>query len=106
MAKTSRRTPEEIEQLLMSYEQSGLSRRQYCDQQGIAVTTFDYYRHRQLKGRRVPSQALPLVRVKLKEGYPDRKGFTLVLAKDRRIESNWSCNKQDLMRLIRIVEAA
>ena len=112
MARTSRRTPEEIDQLLAGYEESGSSRRQYCDQVGIAVTTLDYYRQRQLKAGRVQRRRTGLMRVKLAgNGPPDKrepeaKGFALVLANGRRIEGNWSFAEQDLARLIRIVEAA
>ena len=112
MARTSQRTPAEIEQLLIGYEQSGLSRRQYCEKQGIAVTTFDYYRQRRLKESRGRQMASPLVRVKLSASAPlhqhqvQPEGFTVVLTKGRRIESKWCFNEQDLARLIRVLEAA
>lgn len=105
MARTSTRTPEQIERLVTGYKQSGLTRRQYCAQQGIAVATLDYYRLRRRK-----SATPPLVRVKLNNCRPQQpeqpKGFTLVLAKGRRIETGGQCNEQELARLIRIVEAA
>ena len=105
MARTSTWTPEQIERLVTGYQQSGLTRRQYCAQQGMAVATLDYYR---LRRRKAPTS--PLVRVKLADCPPPQpeqpKGFTLVLAKGRRIETTWHCNEQDLARLIRIVEAA
>ena len=41
LQRTSRRTPAEVERLLGGYEQSGLSRRQYCQLQGITVMTLD-----------------------------------------------------------------
>ena len=110
MARPSTRTPEEINQLLSGYLQSGLSRRQYCEQQGIAVTSLDYYRHRQRKAPRTPRKATPLVRVKLNNSAPSdprlHNDFTVVLSQGRRIESNWSYTEQDLARLIRTVEAA
>jgi hypothetical protein len=51
-----------------------------------------------------------LVEVRLeseRSGFDDRKakGFTLLLAKGRRIEIDWRYSEQDLARLIRIVEA-
>ena len=112
MARTSKRTPEEIEQLVAGYKQSGLSRQQYCEQQGISVATLVYYRHRQLKGPRVTQKPSSLVRVKLKAGVSvdkhKAKSFTVALANGRRIEieNNTSIVEQDLARLIRIVEAA
>lgn len=107
MAKTSTRTPQEIERLLTGYEQSGLSRQRYCERQGIPVTTLDYYRHRR-QGQRIPALEAKLVKVELKSAQSDQQeveGFILALAKGRRIESCWSYSEQDLARLIRIVEA-
>ena len=119
MARTSKRTPQEIEQLLTGYEQSNLSRRQYCEKQGISVTTFDYYRQRQLRNNRPPGprktpKTPALVRVKLTSSAPlpvqhqnQPTGFTVVLiAKGRRIENLANFNEQDLARLIRVLEAA
>ncbi len=110
MARTSGRTEQEIERLLAGYKQSGLTRRQYCDQRGIPVTTFDYYRRRREPRRRV-SASVQLVKVELaptarNADEQDMQGFTLVLAKGRRIESGWLYAEQDLARLIRIVETA
>ena len=112
MARTSRRTSAEIGQLLKGYKESGLSRRQYCEKQGIAVTTFDYYRQRERKGPGGQQKTSALVRVKLTadaalpqhQGQPE--GFTVALAKGRRIESSWGFNEQGLARLIRVLEAA
>ena len=112
MARATTRTPEEINRLLDGYANSGLTRRQYCLQQGIAVTTFDYYRQRQQKGPRTSRKASPLVRVKVQSSEPppeeaqERQAFSLVLGKGRRIESHWHFSEQDLIRLIRVVEAA
>ena len=112
MARTSTRTPAEIAQLLKGYKESGLPRRQYCEKQGIAVTTFDYYRQRQRKEPGGQQKTSALVRVKLTADAPlpqhpvHLEGFTVTLAKGRRIESSWSFNERDLARLIRVLEAA
>jgi hypothetical protein len=118
----STRSQEEIERLLKGYQESGLTRRQYCAQQGIPVTTFDYYRHRrgqQKRPRRTTAiPPTPMLRVELSDKTPSPDGevgkagaatggFTLVLAQGRRIESqHWNFHEADLARLIRIVEAA
>ena len=44
--KSDRRSVEEVERLVSGYQQSGLTRREYCLSQGIPVTTLDYYRRR------------------------------------------------------------
>jgi hypothetical protein len=113
MARTSGRSEQEIEQLLNGYEAGGLTRRQYCEQQGIAVTALDYYRRsRQERKKNKQRRSTPLVKVELTrpEDLTGTKaqqaiGFTLVLAKGRRIESGWNYAEPDLARLIRVVEA-
>lgn len=106
MARATKRTVSEIEQLITGYEQSGLSRQHYCDQQKIGVPTLDYYRRRYGKPRPAFGQ---LVKVELQDTRRiehEAKDFSLVLARGRRIETSWRYNEQDLARLIRIVEAA
>ena len=115
MARTSGRSEQEIEHLLNGFKPSGLTRRQYCEQQGIAVTTFDYYRlRRQRTTKKEHPHSTPLVKVELTKpaqasapvAQQQPGGFTLVLANSRRIESGWLYAEQELARLIRIVEAA
>jgi hypothetical protein len=101
-----KRSREEVEQLLRGYEESGLRRQEYCQQAGIPVTTFDYYRQREARkaaaGKRA---AAKLVKVKV-EGSAEqaRSVFTLVLGNGRRIETGWNFADAELSRLIRIVE--
>ena len=116
MARTSGRSEQEIEKLIKGFKPSGLTRRQYCDGQGIAVTTFDYYRRSRQEKRHRPRGSMPLVKVELtrpvvkstaqQQAKASTEGFTLVLANSRRIESGWQYADQELARLIRIVEAA
>jgi hypothetical protein len=101
----TKRTAEEIERLLQGYEDSGLSRQQYCQQEGIPVTTFDYNR---LRSRRktATQRTAGLVKVKLKAAPAQAQSvFTLTLANGRRIDSTWAFRDVDLARLIRIAEA-
>ena len=113
MARTRARSEQQIEQLLNGYKPSGLTRREYCEQQGIAVTTLDYYRRSRQEQKNKKRRSIPLVKVELakpehlpKPEPQPASGFTLVLAKGRRIESGWYYAEQELARLIRIVEAA
>ena len=102
-----RRTAEEVERLLKGYEESGLSRQEYCQREGIRVSTLDYYRQRQ-SARKAAAQrrAAGLLKVKLEAPRLQAQSlFTLVLANGRRIESVWSFSDADLARLIRIAEA-
>ena len=101
-----KRTAEEVERLVKGYEESGLSRREYCQREGMPVTTFDYYRQRSTRKVAAQRRAAGLVKVKLEAapvGAPSV--FTLMLSNGRRIESAWNFSEADLARLIRIAEA-
>jgi hypothetical protein len=101
-----KRTAEEVERLLKGYEESGLSRQVYCQREGIAVTTFDYYRQRSTRKAAAQRRAAGLLKVKLEAAPVQAQSvFSLVLANGRRIESAWSFSDADLARLIRIAEA-
>ena len=43
--KKNNRDKEQTKRLVAGYERSGLSRREYCQQTGLPITTLDYYRH-------------------------------------------------------------
>jgi len=103
-----KKTAEQVERLLKGYEESGLSRQEYSQREGIPVTTLDYYRQRSARrasGKRRAS-ASGLVKVKL-EAAPEEahRVFILTLPNGRRIESGWNFVEAELGRLIRIAEA-
>jgi hypothetical protein len=103
-----KRTAEEVERMVKGYEESGLSREEYCRREGMPVTTLDYYRQR--SARRLAAArrtgASSLVKVKLKAAPMQAPGvFTLVLGNGRRIESGWNFGDAEMARLIRIAEA-
>lgn len=103
----SRRTAEEVEQLLKGYEQSGLSREAYCRREGIRLSTLDYYRQRDTRKAAAKRRAAAgrMVEVNLQPASPEpQPGFTLVLSNGRRIESGWRFNDSDLARLVRVIE--
>jgi hypothetical protein len=96
-----RKSGEEINRLLEGYERSGLTRREYCEREGIPVTTLDYYRH-----GRARKAAARLVKVTVKGASAEPAGdFSLVLSNGRRIESGWKFGEADLARLIRVAES-
>jgi hypothetical protein len=98
MAKRRRRSRAEIAALVAGYEESGLTRRAYCKQRGIALTTLDYYRRR---GKAEPGW----VAVKV-EGEPASSTLTVVLGNGRRIEVSGDFSEAALARLVRVVEGA
>jgi hypothetical protein len=93
------RSKREICRIVEGFAKSGLTRREYCAKQGVAMTTLDYWRrtHRKEKPTLVP--------VAIEEGHHPPAGFALVLANGRRIESSWSFAQADLEKLIRAAEA-
>ena len=90
---------EEKRRLIEGYVASGMTRREYCAEHGIAVSTLDYWRLKEKP---------KLVRVAIQgamDSQPAGPGFTLTLGNGRRIESSWSFAEADMTRLIRAVEA-
>lgn len=100
MAKKRRRSGAEMAALVAGYEESGLTRRAYCERRGIALTTLDYYRRR--------GQAEPgWVAVELEgELASSRSTMTVVLGNGRRIEVSGDFGEAALARLVRVVEGA
>lgn len=88
----------EIRRLIEEFRSSGLTRRQFSQRHGIAVTTLDYWRHRRKSKPRLVPVAV--------EAPQAESRFVLVLANGRRIESGWDFADAEFMRLIRIAEGA
>lgn len=96
------------DQVVSDYERSGLTRREYCDRHGIAITTLGYHQRR----RRMNRAAGNLVPVTVTRALPAapvesgaQRGFALVLSNGRRIESGWNFDEVKLTELIRIAGA-
>lgn len=104
MGKETERSAE-MRRVLEEYESSGLKRREFCEQRGIALTTFDYWRREQAGKAGKPTRRPRLVAVKVVQAEP-AGNFTLMLANGRRIESSWRFADAELARLIRIAGSA
>ncbi len=78
------------------FEGSGLTRREYCERHGIAVTTLDGW-------RRGPKGKARFVEVAV-AAQASGPGFALVLTNGRRIESSWKFAEAELARLIQAAE--
>lgn len=93
-----KRTEEEVKELLRRYHARGnVTRRAFCESQGIAKSTLGYY----LRRRAIP--AVRLARVKIADESAAGVGrFALVLANGRRIE----CGPAELSQLISAAEGA
>jgi hypothetical protein len=95
----------EMRRMLEEYKTSELSRREFCEQRGIALTTFDYWR--QEHGAKSEKKARRPRLVKVEVAARETAGqFILGLTNGRRIESSWSYADGELIRLIRIAESA
>jgi hypothetical protein len=99
----ARRSAEERRQLVEEFERSGkrsgVSRRQFCEQHNIPITTLDAWRRNQKRAPRLVEVALA------PEAQPSGTGFALVLSNGRRIGDSWRFAEADLARLIRVAEA-
>ena len=73
-----------MEVLVRDFEQSGLTRKAFCDARGVAVHTLDYYCHRE-RTRRVATPAEELLPVELIGAPPVSGGLRVELANGRRI---------------------
>ena len=91
--------------MLKEFAASGLGRREFCQQRGIALTTFDYWRREHATKRRKSGRLPRMVAVNVTNVEPAGQ-FTLSLANGRRIESSWRFADVELARLIRIAESA
>ena len=89
---------EQRHRVVADFEQSGLSRRQYCARHRLSVSTLDNWR------RRVKAAA-KFVRVEVSPAPAHHQRFTLVLTNGRRIETEMGFDEHDLARLIRAAEA-
>jgi hypothetical protein len=96
----SRRSTEEIQQILERYRASGLSQLEYCRQTGMVLSTLGRY----LRRNQRPEQQL--VRVKVEAPTEAGTAFVLMLGNGRRIASGWGFEEAELARLIRVTESA
>ena len=105
MGKETERSAE-MRRVLEEYAASGLKRREFCQQRGITLTTFDYWRRREHAVKLPkPERRQRIVAVKVVHPEPETH-FTVSLANGRRIECSWRFADAQLARLIRIAENA
>jgi hypothetical protein len=90
-----KRSEEEVAELLKRYEDRGnVTRRAFCQSEGVGVSTLGYYLRQQA------TQPVRLARVRISSTSAGR--FRLVLANGRRIE----CGAAELPHLISAAERA
>jgi transposase-like protein len=89
---------EQRQRVVADFEQSGLSRREYCAQHQLSVNTLDNW-------RRKVKAATKFVRVELSPTRQRQGRLTLVLTNGRRIETEAGFDERDLTRLIHAAES-
>ena len=91
-----KRTEEEVAELLRRYDDRGnVTRRAFCESEGVGVSTLGYYLRRQT------TSSVSLTRVKVSsESASEAVRFQLVLTNGRRIE----CGLAELPHLIGAAE--
>ena len=95
----------EMRRVLEEHAASGVGRREFCQQRGLPLTTFDYWRREHAGKPRKQAKRPRMVRVEVAAGEVTGQ-FTLSLANGRRIESSWRFAEAELARLIRVAESA
>lgn len=98
----------EAEQLVAAYEASGLSRVEYCRQQGLSLATLARYRRRQ---QQAPGEAagnrwlaVEVCGASAGVGSGIASGLAVALAGGRRIEVGRGFDAQTLTQLLSVLE--
>jgi transposase len=109
-AVRSRRTRQEVRQLVSSFPASGLAAREFCQRHGLALSTLRRNLKRQREAQGPPEPEVRLVAVKV-TGAPEpvapsaaRAALEVVLAGGRRIGVAPGFDEVTLGRLVRALE--
>lgn len=100
-----RRSRAEAEQLVDAFEASGLRRRDFCEQHGVAVGTLDVWRKRRRQERSDVASSGRLVAVEI-AGMPTSGKLAVVLPRGRRIDVSEGFDAGTLERLLGVLERA
>jgi transposase-like protein len=101
-----RRTPAEAAQLVAEYQASQLSKREFCRERGVAVSTLEAYRSGRRLARPKPAQWMEVEVREVQSGAVEEEGsgLALVLAKGRKIEVSRSFDTATLAQLLNLLE--
>jgi hypothetical protein len=108
-SKRRRRSWTEAEQLLAAYEGSRLSRDEFCQQQGLSVSTLVRYRRRQRQAEAAPASGSQWLAVEVSgasaaAGSGVLSGLAVSLARGRRIEVGRGFDAHTLTQLLGVLE--
>jgi hypothetical protein len=102
-----RRSRAEAEQLVKAYEASGLSKVEFCRQQGLSLATLDRYRKRQRQAQEEAGSKNRWVRVAVSGGAMASgtpSGLSIALGEGRRIEVGCGFDGPTLVQLLSMLE--
>lgn len=93
---------EAIAGVVAEYERSGLTRKSFSEQAGVAVSTLDYWRRQVREGNRarIVPVTIEAPETAIREGRC--AGFQLSLPNGVRIESGWDFPEHGMARLLRV----
>jgi transposase-like protein len=97
-----RRSREEAERLVREYEQSGMTRKAFCIERGVAMHTLDYYRQRHRTQAVTPVPQLVPVELVEAGGFSPLR---VELANGRRIVVEQGFDAGLLLRVVRALES-
>jgi len=107
VAFKQRRTRAEIKQIIAGFATSGLRRTEFCQRQGIGLSTLDRHLKRQREQTSIVGSHGGLIAVELAGAKSERSGdggLAVVLARGRKIEVGAGFDGPTLERLLVILE--
>ena len=102
-----RRSRAEAEQLVVDYEAGGMSRVEFCQAHGLALSTLARYQRRREQGQDGGGGPSRWLAVELSGAHPaGASGLAVVLTGGRRIEVGRGFDAQTLQQLVSLLEPA
>ncbi len=102
-----RRSRAEVEQLVVEYGTSGMSRVEFCQEHGLALSTLARYQRRQKPMQDENAGPSRWLAVELSGGHAaGASGLAVVLTGGRRIEVGCGFDAQTLQQLVSLLEPA
>lgn len=107
VAEGCRRSRAEAEQLVAEYEASGMSKAEFCQQRGLALTTLARYQKRRQQAQTEDARSSRWLAVEM-AGSPaaGASGLVVVLVGGRRIEVGCGFDAKTLEQLLSLLEPA
>ncbi len=105
-APRRRRSRAEAEQLAVEFEASGMSRVEFCQDHGLALSTLARYQTRRRQEQRGDRSPGRWVAVELASPRPADRGLAVVLANGRRVEVGRGFDADTLTQLVSVLERA